>query len=313
MDRARLVSEVETLLGRPWESLDPRVSIAVELDPGARGWVLRVRAGGQGERELLGEACAPLAQAGALLVAWILEPPVAGGSEGAPDDVPGSDAPPPLGEGARSLAGPGPVLASRIAPRSRPGWSLGDPAVAAPARGPVLSVGLGAAFVLDLASLPTVAPGVVADVVVRIDHLDLRARAGWLAPQAALLANSAAPEGAGVEVAWAGGSLHACGRPFDPAGPGLAFCGGIHAGAWLAQGLGVSHPRRAEIPTAAVGLGVAMPWAPLPELDLELGAELLVPLGTPSFELGIAGMSEVAFTPAPVSGRLTLAGHIDVR
>ena len=45
-------------------------------------------------------------------------------------------------------------------------------------------------------------------------------------------------------------------------------------------------------------------------LDLEIGIEVMVPLGAPTFEL--APLGDV-FTPAPVAGRLTLGAHVDVR
>jgi hypothetical protein len=160
---------------------------------------------------------------------------------------------------------------------------------------------------LDVGTLPSVAPGVGGEVVVRIDALDLRVRGAWLSLQRAQLEN---PLMIAVDVEWAGGSALACARPFDRGAPEVSFCGGLQAGAFVATGRGVSSPGSAAVPSAALAFSAAIPWSPLAELDLEASLDLVVPLGAPTFVIEPFGS---VFTPAPVSGRLSITGHIDVR
>jgi hypothetical protein len=322
-DGAAVQAEVDALLGRPWRG-DDGIAVDAEVSQDvSAGWVLRLRAGdAASERTVPGEGCEALAQAAALMIAWMIDP-AAGPSEVAPE--------PPMApeeSAATELASPRTaVLASRVTlvpPRAtRPAASepteLGVPTLppprAEPASGTPVSVGIGGGLVLDVGTLPALTPGFSLEVVVRIDRLDLRVRGGWLSSQGASLVNVmvAAPRGAGVELEHASGSLQACARPLDAdadARPGLAICGAVHAGATIARGVGVSHPGRAEAAIAALGVGAAMPWAPFDWLDLEVAIELVVPLGTPSFVLDPFG---TVYTPAPVAGRLTLGGHVDVR
>jgi hypothetical protein len=293
--QAALQAEVEALIGRPLAA-DEAIAIDAEVrQEGAATWVLEVRgADGEVERTLEGESCAALLDAAALLVAWHLDPAAASQPAPAPEPEP---APAPVPEL------PSPDRASRLAP----------PDIAPQLTGTTsLSVGIGAAFVLDAGTLPALSPGVIGELVVRVDRLDLRARGGWLATQGARLSNELVSD-AGIDVEWAGGSLHACGRPLDgdaDARPGLAICGGVHAGALIARGVGVSDPGGAAAPLVAVSASASMPWSPVPALDLEVGLELTVPLGAPTFEL--APLGDV-FTPAPIAGRLTLGAHVDVR
>lgn len=292
-DEAALRAEVEALLGRTLAAGEAIVIDAEVRQEGAAQWRLELRGqDGAVERTLEGESCEALLAAAALLVVWQLE-----------------EAPEPEAEPHLSVA-PAPAPRARSSERAS---RLASPdAIAQVSESTQFSVGIGAAFVLDAGTLPAIAPGVVGELVVRIDRLDLRARGGWLASQGAWLSNELAPA-AGVEVEWAGASLHACGRPLPEgadARPGLAICGGVHAGALVARGAGVSDPQRAEAPLVALSVGASMPWAPFDALDLEVGLELMVPLAAPTFELAPFGD---VFTPAPVAGRLTLGAHVDVR
>lgn len=330
--QSALQSEVDGLLGRPWTADDAiRVQAEVSQD-GAGQWVLRLRAGDAAERVLPGESCEALTQAAALLVAWMIDPT----SSGTEETALASEAPPETPE-PLAIAHPGRQLAAPAVPAAigvQPAAAAVDPAPVALARpaasalgapddvlevaprrgGAPFSIGLGAAFVLDVGTLPSVAPGFALEAVVRIERLDLRARGGWLAVQGASLANvMGAPSGAGVEIEYAGGSLAACARPLDgdDAGrPGFAVCGGVHVGAMLARGVRVSSPGQQDAWTAALGVGAVMPWAPVEWLDLEVGLELVIPLATPTFEIAPFG---AVYTQLPVAGRLSLGGHVDVR
>ncbi|WP_236517483.1 hypothetical protein [Sandaracinus amylolyticus] len=287
-DRA-LRTAIEALLGRPLTAADPIAVDAEVRQEGADRWVVELRSADDGavERTLAADRCEALVDATALVLAWRIDPEVAMAE---PEPVP------------RVVRDPASALAAPDAP------------LPIPARPTPFSVGVGAAFVLDVGTLPAIAPGVIGEVVVRIDRLDLRARGGWLATQGMRLANDSisAPPGAGVDVEWAGGAVSACGRPLDgDAGrPGLAICGGVQVGALIARGVGVSDPGRAEAPVGALVVGAAMPWSPIDALDLEVGLDLLVALGVPGFELAPFG---VVWEPSPVAGRLTIGGHVDVR
>ncbi|AKF11562.1 hypothetical protein DB32_008711 [Sandaracinus amylolyticus] len=281
---------IETLLGRPLAPAD-RIAVHAEVrQEGADRWVVELRSieDGTVERTLAADGCDALLDATALVLAWRIDPEVA-------------------------LEEPTPAPSPRVAydPASRLGAP--DAPLAMPG-GTVVSLGVGAAFVLDVGTLPAIAPGVIGEVVVRIDRLDLRVRGGWLSTQGARLVNDSvgAPPGVGVDVEWAGGSLAACGRPLDGDAdrPGFAICGGVQVGALIARGVGVSDPGRAEAAMGALSLGAVMPWAPIDALDLEVGLELSVAMGAPGFEVAPFG---VVWEPSPVAGRLTIGGHVDVR
>lgn len=307
--------EIEALLGRPLASV-PAMSVDAEASQSDGRWVLRLRAGDLGERDIAGESCAALAQAAALMIAWMIDPAaetvVPAVTLAAPDRSPPVEQTPT--PGALDLDSPeplaSPAIASRI-PRASRARTLADPADVPAPRAPI-SVGLGPSFVLDVGSLPSVTIGVGGEVVVRIDRLDLRVRGHWLAPQdAAVPANvEGAPAGAGVVTELAGGSVHACGRPLEPGAPALAICGGIAVGAIVGRSHDVSSPASSAGVLAGLVIGAALPWSPIPELDLEVAAELAIQPVAPTFEIG--GLGDV-FTPAPVSGRLVITGHVDVR
>jgi hypothetical protein len=312
-------ADLVALLGSSTPALDPGSTVDVVIAASLEGgFVLRLDGGALGERTLAGESCAALAQAAALLVAWMIDPtapapelPVAVASTTVAEAAPVVAAlAEPIGT---AVAGTVARAASEV-PAARPSTAAielaaPDHTPASVRRGPVTSVGIGATVLGDLGSLPSASPGIGGEVVVRIDRLDLRARGGWLATQSAGVTNTGAPAGAAVEIEYAGGSIAGCGRPLED-GPSLAICGAVHGGALIARGVGVTSPSRAEIGIAALGVGVALPWVPDPHVDLEIAAELLIPLSQPTFVLAPFGS---VFTPAPVSGRLSLTGHIDVR
>ena len=72
----------------------------------------------------------------------------------------------------------------------------------------------------------------------------------------------------------------------------------------------VSRPATNAGVLASLVIGAALPWSPIDELDLEVGAEVAIQPIAPTFEVG--GLGDV-FTPAPISGRLVITGHVDVR
>ena len=304
------------MVGRPVEALQALdVSAEVtELPDGRLQLAIRTPSG---DRELIEASCAPLAEAASLIAALLLDPELVGAqpAESAsapsvrvalasplapPDELAADDQPP-----APAPAAASPGVAALASPTARPASQV--PAPAARTR---VGVGLGGGFVVDLATLPSVTVGAMAELVLRIDTVDIRVRGTWLAEQSAGLTSSApdaAPAEGAVRTLYGGGSLAACGRPFTEVG--LAFCGGLHAGAIVARGDGISDPTQSEGVLFALSGGVALPWQPIPELDLELGAELVVPLATPVFV--VAPFGDV-FQPAPLSGRFTIAVHVDV-
>jgi len=286
---SEVIAEVEALTGRRWADSDPSVMVDAEVTRDDGQWTLRLRAGGA-ERGLVGEDCAALGEAAALLVAWMIDP-AAGPSVG---------------------AAPGPQLARRLASPVAAGRALSAPVAAPPAAAapssPSSSLGLGGGLVLDVGTLPSFTAGFALELVLRLDRLDLRARGGWLASQQAELRNVGAPAGAGADVGWAGGLALVCGRPFERVGP--ALCAGLEAGALTARALGVSDPGQGTAPMLALAAGVALPIQLAPELDLELALDLLVTLVGPSFVVEPFG---TAYALPRLAGRLSLGAHIDVR
>jgi hypothetical protein len=322
-------SDIEALLGRAWHDLDPSTRVQIEISARGAGaeapWSLRLRTDAGAERLLHGESCPALVQAAALVVAWTIDPaadlaaadPAATGPATSHLGPSAADAPRiELGQPALPAARSEGTFALGQAPatgtgRSRRGAAaLADPARNSSARS-ARSVGIGGGFMLDFGTLPEPAPGLAAEVVIRNPAIDLRVRGGWLSTQRAALENrSGVPAGAAVEVAWAGGSLLACGRPLDGSGPSLALCGGVQGGALLARGVGISSPGAAAAPLPALTVGAVLPWAPVPEFDAEIAVEIGVPLGAPTFEIEPFGR---AYTPSPLTGRIAIAGHVDVR
>lgn len=304
------------MVGRPVEAL-AGLDVDAEVTELADGRLQLAIRTPSGDRELVETSCGPLADAASLIVALLLDPELLGGAEASPEpaaSVRVALASPVPAEVAPALEPAAPVRSSPsggVAALASPTTPIAttDP-LAARAPATEVGVGIGAGFVVDLATLPSVTVGAMAELVLRVDSVDIRVRGTWLAEQSAGFVTSsrdAAPSSGAVRTLYGGASLAACGRPFLEIG--LAFCGGLHAGAIVARGDGISDPTQSEGVLFALSGGVALPWQPIPELDLELGAELVVPLATPVFV--VAPLGDV-FQPAPLSGRFTIAVHVDV-
>lgn len=315
--------EIEALLGRPLASIDAPLVIDAEAIQLEGRWLLRLQAEDIGERDIHGENCAALAQAAALMVAWMIDPSVEtmAPAMSQPRDE-ADDLRIEADRADRSTAALDAAI--RLGAPERPAMAgaplssahrLADPDPV-PVRGRV-SFGFGPSILLDVGTLPSVSAGVGGEFVLRYDQLDLRLRGSWIAPQRAVLPQNGVLRGldadAGAIAEHAGGSFHVCGRPLDSGMPALSFCGGLAMGAIFATGQGVHAPRSEAGLISALTLGAAIPWEPSDELDLELAAELSIPFVTPTFEFGVGSDRVDVFTPAPISGRLTITGHIDVR
>lgn len=286
-----LVTEVERILARPWSQLPSDFAIAVRVVPGqAAGFVVEVQLA-EGRRSLRDGACRPLVLAAALIIALAIDPDAALIAATTPVEV---EVPVPVEV---------PVV---VPPPASARDELGSPFDLTPRPLSVPLLGIGAGVALDVGLLPQPAAGPVLEGVLRIERVDVRLRATYLAPSSALR-----PDGLGAEVsAWVG-AAEGCYRPLDD--PRLAICAGLHGGALLGRALGdvsTVEPGNPAGPWLAVGAGLWLPWTPWDALDLELSIEALASLVRPSFE--ISGVGTV-YTPFPVGGRLGLVVHLDLR
>jgi hypothetical protein len=298
--RADFMAELERILARRWSALPADLSISVRIAPGEVGFVVQVGIGfgdgtPEGMRTLRDATCRPLVLASALIVALAVDPDAALIAATTPVEVPVAV---PAIEPPLAIESPSRDLASPYDRRPPP------------ITAPLLGIGVGVA--LDVGLLPQPSAGPVLEGVLRIEQFDVRARATYLAPTSALLADGMGLEGVGAEVsAWLG-AVEGCFRPIDD--PRLAVCAGLHGGALLGRVLGpISSPAPGSPagPWLAVGAGVWLPWAPWDALDIELSIEGLVSVVRPRFE--VAGIEAAIFEPFAVGARFGLVVHLDLR
>jgi hypothetical protein len=293
-DRVALEAEIASLLGRPFSeiAIPPASRAALSITRDEDRYVL-VLTSESGERTLRDPSCAALVRAAALIVALQIDADVATLAAAA------------AAEAAQVVEEPvvplPPVPAVERSRRSRfildRAARLGDPTP--PFRLPGLALGVGIA--LDAGLVPSVAASFFADVVVRVDRFELRARIAYAVEQGQ-------PAGMGVRASAALGTLLGCGRPFDTSFP-LAFCGGLEGGDLFARSVGVSNPAASDGGFLSAVVGAWLPLFPWPGIELALGVEGWAHVTRPLFQVAVGSSERTLYAPDPYGGRFALAIH----
>ncbi|MCC6877953.1 MAG: hypothetical protein IT378_26820 [Sandaracinaceae bacterium] len=293
--QSELHSEVERLLGGAIPE-GPAITVDAVAARGPDGFTLRMTtemAQARGERVLSAASCPELASAAALILALMIDPEAVAALEPAAPDPPAPPRPEPppaaLVQVAAALTSPSAAWA-----RDAPSSPEAPPAT-------LVGVGLGAAFLVDVGTLPAPAPGAGLEAVWQDRWVQGRLRFEWLSTQGARLAS-----GAGAELSALGGAALVCGRPLEE----IALCTGLHAGAVFGAGVGVGSPTSGTAGWVAGSVGGAFSWAPVEWLDLELRADLLIPFTRPTFFVTLPSGPADVFTLEPVAGRFALGGHL---
>ncbi len=260
------------------------------------GWYAVVEAGASRRTLPVAESCAQAADAAALVVAIALDPTAVESSESAepvPEPEPEPKPPPPL----PTLPQPSPGAEPEPAPDA--------PASTAPPRAAPREPQGGRSGVTGHTSL---AGGVGWGVVEQITAAVVaQAGVGWTRARAFIDATFTPPRTVDVDASsvrfihWAVG-VGGCGRFGLAARWSLEPCGAIELGQLLARPRGLDASSNATETWAAVRAGPHVLWWASRFVGLRIGAEALVPILRPSFNVGGAG--RVA-QPGPIGVRAT--------
>ena len=284
------------------------VKAAARIQHDARGWSLSLQTkteGQTGERELQAPDCASLADAAALILAWMIDPDLV------PDALPAASAPASPGVPSAPSAVPPASTASSLLPaappeESSPAAPAEEPPEASPAAGRGSRARWGAFLgaAADGGWAPGAGAGPLLGAEVSGERWGAALAASWV-PARRGTAEARPTAAARVEAGALGGRV--CGAPWW----GLSWarvCGGATA-LWLrAQGEGVQEPLRGGATALALGGGVQARY-PLGEAWwLLLGVEGSAPLVRPAFR--IEGVGVVHRTPAVVAGGWLAVGRM---
>jgi hypothetical protein len=340
-DAATVQREVERLLGGALPDGPPVVAEA-DTSPDGEGYRLALEtqmAGARGERVLEGPRCAELAAATALILALMIDPEAVARAESSPPDSPAPSLATALAsprmesmaessplrtqqtmselaarDGAGSIdagsIGAGSIDAGSIdaAPTAESTGAAPDP-LEPPVSNDTLGGFVGVVGLLDVGTLPAPTAGVALEAGFGIPLVDGRLRATYLVPQPG---DSAVVPGVGADLMAASLEARGCVRPIEDA-RAIGACGGLAAGAVFGTGRGVADPQSGVGFWLAASIGLALAWAPVDWLDLELDADLVIPLYDSDFVVDLAGRDVDVFVPSDVAGRFGLAAHVRFR
>ena len=303
-----LRASAERLLGGP---IEPRLSHSLVMHGriSVRGDRLEldletVDDGIHGERTLSGATCEELASAAALILALAIDPKAvaehsaAAGTPGAADGAPGA------AEGALaptpSAPSPAPTVAvpTPIAPPAPPG----EATPSTPVR---ISVGVEAALVGDLASLP--GPGIGPELAARIglDRFRVRPFVAYYAPRFAPADDPARPT-AGGYVSLLVGGIGGC-YAVTTGTPELDGCVAMEAGALFAVGRGFDVRKDATPAWVAAGVSLDLLLPIAGRFSFRLGAGAMVPFGrSPVRFTENTGVPKEIHRPWVLSGRAAI-------
>jgi hypothetical protein len=270
---------------------DGNWQLTLETVQGARTW----------QRSLRAASCEELADAGALIIALTLDPSLQAEEKvepGATPVVPAAAAPPastpvpPPAATAKPSAAPVPAPSSADAQRPPP-----LPRQTASGN---LDVHVAASAVSDWGTLPRIAfgPGMAAGFSAKPVEVELF---GFILPEVEEVI-AEGPRGGNIGLVAAG--LRGC-YELTESPLGTRLCAGFEAGRIHGTGFGtVTHRTRGSLWTAA-RLGGFARYPLAAPLALRFGAEGVVPLTRPKFELTNVGSGPV-HQPSPVALRLEL-------
>jgi hypothetical protein len=245
--------------------------------------------GAEGHREIEERSCRAMAEATAVILAWMVDPDAVGGPDGAPEPQP---------KGAASLPEqkPGAVERTESAPKDEGGVS------AAPRKGAhatKLVVGVYGAF--DSSTLPAFAAGVGAELGARWSSFRVLARGALWAHQTAYVVQGTRAAGAELGLATIG--VDACVAPWRW---DIAPCAGPELDRMQGTGFGVDKPRTDSASWISVGFGVEGRAALVGPLGVTLGLRLVLPTHRETFGLdGVGNVHRV--------GALTARGAIGLQ
>ncbi len=299
---------------------------AVATRAGGR-WTLRLRTvmdGTEGERVIEGDACAPLADAAALVLALMIDPEAVAANavvEAPPEEPapPPDPAPPPAPDppahvATQALADPGPPEGRR--PRAEGGAISrvvehepttgatergGDANAGAPSEPLAGLLGLGGAF--DVGSVPEPSGAIHVEGGFGVPLIEARVRATFVVGRDAARTTSA-----GARITTGMLDVRGCVHPFEEAR--LVYgCLGLALGVSVAEGYGLSSPEVGVGTFGAAVAGLGLAWSPEPWFDLDLDATLIVPFNPLEFAVR-ASPDDVFHTQEPVAGRFGLSFHV---
>jgi hypothetical protein len=257
----------EPTAGVPWH-------LTLETVQGARTW----------QRNLHAATCDELADAGALIVALVLDPNLEVG-HGAASATPSAGTPGTTQPSAAQASAPGPPAEQRPVSSSPPAPVVLDRPMHEPATTGTSSALVGhvvAAAVGDWGSLPGIAPGAELGAGAGIDPIELELSALILPPMREVIAEN--PERGG-EITLVAGGLRGC---YALGGSKLSgrLCGGLEAGRIQGTGFGTSGFTDVQSSLWIAGrLGIFGRYPLLPPLGLRFGLEGVVPGRRPEFTL----------------------------
>jgi hypothetical protein len=295
---AEVVAELERLLGGPVaEQGDRRLSAIARVRREADGvWDLRlwtVTNDATRQRSMVGEDCAVLAEAAALLAAMAIDPNVlarAGASDAAVEQA----------EQAREIdAQPEPEPEPEPIPEPEPEPEPPAPIAAPEPSGRQFMVGVRVHSGISYGDLPDVGPILRVALAFGWQHVRLELEGHYGFARKARLDGT--PE-RGADLSAAFGVVRGCGvLRHRPSHLEFPICGGFEGGAALGVGVGLDEVRRDSIPWLAVDLAPGLVWAPIRNFAIGLSVEPWVALVRRQFEIDNAG---VIFRPLPVGVRV---------
>lgn len=288
-------AQIEESIGKPLAEVYG-VDFEVAIDKGSpRTWVLRLRtqartlSGDVRERELSGQSCAEVSDAGALAITLTISERAAASSGGAESEELPGDA--DRTEGGKQSEPPPSAAAASAA---EPGPAQSPPSAASPIP---LELSVAAALVLDTAELPSLAPGGSAEIALRYGLVKVIALGALFANQETRLADG---RGGSFGLALFGGLL--CLQPSAEAVTMLG-CAGFELGKLSAEGL-LDTPRSggATLRAVRVEAGGGYRFSPRVAAFLRLGVS--APLTSVNFSVDPGDQRIHRLGPA--SGRATL-------
>jgi len=298
---AEVRAQVESLLGAPAPGRARR-PLAVRGRVETRGEVSVLHLGtsetnGEGERTLEGATCSEVASAAALIVALAIDPDAVAASRSPPPvatfDPPASSSPPPAP----------PPTSPEPPPRAPPPVR---PVPARPESGGAPGGGLELGVLLDTATLPGVSAGPsIALTLAPARGMGLALEGAYVLPR---FADAGSGDGdKGADVALGLGALSGCAR-LALGEAEIGPCGGLEAGALLAEGRGFRTSSSDTVTWLGLRLGAEARVPLAGSFGLRAGAGAVVALLRPGVQFRSSASSfEEIHAPAEVSARFSLA------
>ncbi len=230
--------------------------------------------GAEGHREIEERSCRAMAEATAVILAWMVDPDAV-----AVDASGGVGEPPAKRSAAESQQKPGAVERTEAAPKDE------GATAAAPRKGTrATELVVGAYGAFDSSTLPAFAAGIGAELGARWSSLRVLARGALWAHQNAYVIQGARAAGAELGLVTIG--VDACVTPWRW---DIAPCAGPELDRIQGTGFGVDKPRTDSASWISVGLGVEGRMGLVGPLGVTLGLRLVVPTHRETFGLDEVG------------------------